>query len=273
MKTIDRIVYVAGVARSGTSWMGQILASHPKVCFRFQPLFSHNFRGRVDEDSSKEEFERLFIDMAISRDAFLFQDDKKLSGDYPEFAENGDERVLAVKENRYQSIIAPMLRRVSGMQLIGVIRHPCAVLNSWRKSPKEFPPEANFQKEWRHGGCKNSGPQDYFGYLKWKEVSHLYLDLAEQYPARVLIQRYEDVVDNPFARCAHMLEFCGLDYAPEVQAFLKESTSLHRESYYSVYKSPFVAVKWRHEMPENIVDEIYNDLRGTRLEQFLNEPF
>ncbi|WP_077529035.1 sulfotransferase family protein [Vreelandella utahensis] len=273
MKSIEKILYLGGVARSGSSWVGQILASHPKICFRFQPLFAYKFKGRVNEDSSKEDFEKLFIDMAMSSDDFLCQEDKKLSGEYPGFTENGKETVLAFKENRYQSVIGPMLRRVPGMQLIGLIRHPCAVLNSWRKNPKEFPLGSDFRKEWRHGMCKNSGPEDYFGYLKWKEVSHLYLDLAEQHPERVLVQRYEDLVNNPLASSEHMFQFCGLDYAPEVAAFVQESTSSHQESYYSVYKNPYVAVKWRQEMPQDIVDEIYEDLRGTRLEQFLYEPF
>ncbi|ESQ14155.1 MAG TPA: sulfotransferase [Chromatiaceae bacterium] len=272
MKSIERILFLAGVARSGSSWVGQILASHPQVCFRFQPLFAYEFKGRVDEDSSKEDFGRLFRDMGMSAGRFLRQEDKMASGEYPARYESGDETILAFKENRYQSLIAPMLRKVAELRLIGLVRHPCAVLNSWRKNTKEFPAGADFQKEWRHGMCKNSGPEDYFGYYRWKEVSHLYLDLADQFPDRVLVQRYEDLVENPAAGSEAMLRFCGLDYAPEVAAFVEESTSSHHESYYAVYKNASVAVKWREEMPEEIVEEIYADLRGTRLEQFLYEP-
>lgn len=272
MNSINQIFFLAGVARSGTSWVGQILASHPRVCFRFQPLFSYEFKGRVNEDSSAEDFRRFFRDLGASGEAFLRQEDKVASGEYPERQERGDETTLAFKENRYQSLVAPMLRRVPELRLIGLVRHPCAVLNSWSKNTKEFPPGADFRKEWRLGMCKNSGPEDYFGYYRWKEVSHLYLDLAAQFPDRVLVLRYEDLVEDPTAGSKAMLGFCGLDYAPEVSAFVEESTSAHNKSYYAVYKDASVAVQWREEMPDDIVKEIYADLRGTRLEQFLHNP-
>jgi len=269
MKSIDQVLYLAGVARSGSSWVGQIIASHPAVCFRFQPLFSYEFKGRVDEDSLGDDYRQLFRDMGMSQGEFLRQGDKRASGEYPSSIESGDESILAFKENRYQSIIAPMLRKVPELKVIGLVRHPCAVLNSWRKNSKEFPIGADFSQEWRHGMCKNSGPEDYFGYYRWKEVSHLYLDLADQFPDRVLVQRYEDLVSNPNMAAEAMLHFCGLDYTQEVSSFVEESTSFHHESYYAVYKNASVAIKWREEMPEDIVKEIYADLRDTRLEQFI----
>ena len=40
----DRIISIHGVPRSGTSWLGQILDSSPKVRYKFQPLFSYAFK-------------------------------------------------------------------------------------------------------------------------------------------------------------------------------------------------------------------------------------
>ena len=51
MKKIpDSITYLAGVARSGTSWLGQIFDSSPEVRYSFQPLFSYEFKNRVNEN-------------------------------------------------------------------------------------------------------------------------------------------------------------------------------------------------------------------------------
>lgn len=269
MTRINQIIFVAGVARSGTSWVGQIFASHPKVCFRFQPLFSYEFKGRVNEGSSAEEFSKFFRDLGMPVKGFLRQEDKVASGEYPYQPETGDESILAIKENRYQSVIAPMVRKMSNLCVVGIIRHPCAVLNSWRKNEKEFPKDADFLKEWRHGMCKNSGPEDYFGYYRWKEVSNLYLDLQKQFPSRVYIQRYEDLLENPEVESRAILNFCGLDFAPEVKAFVQQSTSRHVDSYYAVYKDIGAISDWRQEMPAEIVQEVYADLQGTRLECFL----
>ena len=86
------------------------------------------------------------------------------------------------------------------------------------------------------------------------------------------MQHYESLVENPVVGCETMLRFCNLAYAPEEAAFLEESTSFHLDSYYAVYKDASVAMQWQNEMPEDIVEEIYSDLRGTRLERFLYEP-
>lgn len=271
MKSIESIIYLAAVARSGSSWVGQILAAHPQICFRFQPLFAHELKGQVSEDSSTEEFSQFFRKLSMPVEGFMRQDDKITSGEYPENIESGNETILALKENRYQSVIGPMLRKMPSLRVIGLIRHPCAVLNSWRKNAKEFPPQSDFQKEWRHGMCKNSGPEDYFGYYKWKEVSNLYLDLSDQFPDRVCIMHYDRLVEDPASCCEAILNFCGLEYAPEVAAFVEKSNSYNNSSYYAVYKHPSVAIKWRKEMPKNIIEEVYADLFGTRLEQFLYE--
>ncbi|MDZ7795669.1 MAG: sulfotransferase domain-containing protein [Candidatus Marinimicrobia bacterium] len=104
---------------------------------------------------------------------------------------------MVFKENRYQSVIEPMLRKNKELLFIGIIRNPCAVLNSWMKNEKEFPPNCSPLKDWRFGNCKNQGNEDYFGFYKWKEVAHMYLDLKDKYPKRVYIIKYEDLVDKP----------------------------------------------------------------------------
>ena len=272
MKNLEKIVYIASVARSGSSWVGQIFAAHPEVCFRFQPLFSYELKGRVNEDSSSDEFNKLFYDMAVSNGDFLLQKDKALTGEYPTVSSSGHEKCLVFKENRYQSVIAPMLRRVPSLSVIGLVRHPCAVLNSWRKNPSEFPSGSEFSREWRHGMCKNSGPQDYFGYYKWKEVANMYLDLREQFPDRFYLLHYERLVDDPISVSSNVLSFCNLSFEEEVEDFVSSSVTSHNDSYYSVFKNPAVATKWYDEIPNHIFEEIKSDLTGTRLEQFLYTP-
>jgi len=269
MNELDKVVYVAGVARSGTSWIAQILNSHPDVCFRFQPLFAYEFKGRVNEDSSPDEYHQLFLDMYKNNSPFLTQADKRITGEYPQFEKYFNPKTLIFKENRYQSMLEPMLRRVPCLKAVGIVRHPCAVLNSWRKNSKEFPPGSEILRDWRFGNCKNKGNEDYFGYYKWKEVANMYLDLLEKYPDRFMLLRYEDVVYAPERTTSELFRFLGLSYDEDSKRFLRDSTTVHEESYYAVYKDKSVAEKWRSELAPYIVEEIYADLSGTRLEQFL----
>lgn len=271
-----RTIALFGVARSGTSWLGQVFNSSPDVIFRFQPLFAYEFKGKVDEESSKDEYEKLFLDMAAADTPFLTQKDKQESGVYPRFKKSTAPNTLVFKEARYQSILEPMLRRVPALKGLGLVRNPCAVLNSWRKNAKEFPSGSEILKEWRFGNCKNSGPEDYFGYYKWKEVANLYLDLEAKYPLRFATVGYEEAVRDPLVVVPRLFDFCDVAYTSQTEQFLLESSKEKTsgaavvDGYYSVFKDKSVADNWRAELDPYIIEEIVADLKDTRLERFLS---
>jgi hypothetical protein len=265
----EHIIYIAGVARSGTSWLGQLVNSSPLVRFRFQPLFSYEFKGRITEDSEAGEYSTFLNDLYTTETEFLVQNEKVRSGEYPNFGKADHQPFLAFKENRYQSVIEPMLRKVPRMKLLSIVRNPCAVLHSWSKNPKEFPPGSVLRDEWRFGNCKNKGNEDYFGYYKWKEVSNLYLDLQQQFPGRAMVINYQELVQNPESQTSAIFKFLGLPLLHQTTDFLNASTHNHNDSYYSVYKKPGSVDSWKKEFDPYIASEILHDLRGTRLEQFL----
>jgi hypothetical protein len=267
MSQFDSAIYIAGVARSGTSWIGQIFNSCPIVRFRFQPLFAYEFKNQVHEDSSHDDFADLLEGIYHSDGEFLLQKDKVESGVYPKFVKE-DESVLVFKENRYQSLIEPLMRKLPELALLGVIRHPCAVINSWRNNAKEFPPECDIRKEWRFGNCKNLGNEDYFGYYKWKEIAHLYLDLKDKYPDRTYVLRYEDLVHDPIGITSELFDFFNIPFADQTKEFLQASTTASQSSYYSVYKTADVTEKWKTGLDPYIAEEILADLAGTRLSVF-----
>jgi hypothetical protein len=265
----DKTIFLSGAARSGTSWLGQVFNSSPDVIFRFQPLFSYEFKGRVNEDSDRAEYEALFADLMSANTPFLTQADKQASGEYPRFEKNVSARTLVFKDNSYQSMWSPMMRRVPELLGVGLVRHPCATLNSWRNNAKEFPPGSDILKEWRFGNCKNKGNEDYFGYYKWKEITNQYLDLSERFPERFITVRYEDLIKDPQNEVRSLFSFCSIGFSEQTEAFLKTSTQeVHSDSYYGVYKNNSVVDRWRQELPAWIIEEIYDDLKGTRLERF-----
>jgi hypothetical protein len=267
--TAERTIWIAGVARSGTSWLGQIFNSHPAVRFRFQPLFAYEFKNQINEDSSSNEFNQFLNELWNSETEFLTQADKVASGEYPHFGDSDSQSVLAFKENRYQSMIEPMLRKIPSMHLVGIVRHPCAVIHSWSRNSREFPAGSVLRDQWRFGQCKNETPADYFGYYKWKEVANLYLDLTAKYPERAKTIRYADLLQQPEALAQAVLNHCGLDLSPGVKQFLVASRQQKSQSYYSVFNSKSNDHAWREKLDPHIASEIEADLAGTRLEPFL----
>lgn len=265
----EKAIWIGGVARSGTSWMGQIFRSCPMIRYRFQPLFSYEHKGAIDEDSTADEMRNFLNRLWESETDFLCQKSKVQNGDYPDFPDSSTQTILTFKENRYQSVIEPFLSRLPESHLIALIRHPCAVLNSWRKNDREFPPNAKFEDEWRFGECKNQGTEDYFGFYKWREVANLYLDLADKYPERVALVHYDQFVVNPVRETRKIFDQLELPWERSTKEFLAKSQSRHDESYYSVFKHPSVAKAWTTELDGAIVNEIHDMLGGTRLERFL----
>jgi len=267
----DQVIVIAGVARSGTSWLGQIIDSSPDVAYRFQPLFSYAFKGAINPDSSREEYEHFFKYIYLSNDEFLLQTDKRDEGLYLVFKEkNENPRFLAFKTCRYQYILNKMLYYFDNVKLIGIIRHPCGVINSWLKNPKEFPQGADSIKEWRFAACKNLGrEEEFFGYYKWKEVAYIYLDLKEKYPNNVYIVKYEELVDNPIPVSKSIYDFLGLEFKNQTISFLENCHSINKEGPYAVFKDKSVKDSWKSELYRYIINEIYLDLEGTRLAQFL----
>ena len=265
---IEKVIYIGGVARSGTSWIGQIFNSSPIIRFRFQPMFSYEFRGRIDEDSSSDEYQKFYEDLFNTESDFLNQKDKVDKGLYPRF-DKKNEIILAFKENRFQSFIEPMLRKSNNLFFVGIIRNPCATLYSWSQNEKEFPPGSEIMNEWRCANCKNKGNEDYFGYYKWKEVANLYLDLEQKYRDRVYIIHYDRFIKNVEEEVEKIFERIQIPLTNQTMDFLVKSQKGLDNNYYSVYKGKTDSQKWQTEFPQYITDQIEADLKGTRLEPFL----
>lgn len=270
MFDIERIIVIAGAPRSGTSWLGQIFDSCQNIAYRFQPFFSHTFKDRVNEESSHEEFRRFFRDIYESDDPFLLQTNRRVGGEYPVFEKKKSEQRLAFKTCRYQYMLPTMLQLFPQLQVVAIVRHPCAVLASWCKTPSEFPPNADFKKEWRFGACKNQGrPEGFFGFNKWRELAWLYLDLQVAFPTRVKLISYKNLVDTPFDTTQALFQFLELNYMDSTTNFLGQCHTEHQESAFAVFKSKTVRDAWREELPLDIQRAVERELKGTTLEQFL----
>jgi len=266
-----RVYCITGVARSGTSWLGEIIDSSPEVLYYFQPLFSYAFKGRVGYGSSREEMSHFLSELRGSQDEFLLQSEKRQSGLFPYFQKSESPPHLAFKTCRYQYLLPKLLLELPEFFLIGIVRHPCGALNSWLRNPKEFPQDADPMTEWRYGACKNQGrEEEFFGFYKWKEVAHLYLDLQQKFPERAIIIRYEDLVYRTKDTVEQLFQKLHLEVGQQTRAFLEACHSKHDDNPYSVFKSREVAVAWKEQLAREIQEEIITQITGTRLEKFLS---
>ena len=272
--TYHRVISIHGVPRSGTSWLGQIFNRHSEVLYRFQPLFSYRFRGKIGPDASSDDIRAFLNELyEVNGDDFIAGNwPAQKSNDFPQnmaFHKKDQPGVMVMKEVRYHYLIEKFINVVPNMKIIGIIRNPCAVIYSWMANPKEFKKEWNILSEWRHASKKNQGrPEEYFGYDKWKELATFFLNLERKYPENFLLVQYEHLVSKPIETISQVFSFAKLEIERQVLDFIKASQSYHIDDVYALYKSPSVKDRWRSELDPRISAEIMRDIKDTDLERF-----
>lgn len=272
MKTLypDHQVAIHGAPRSGTTWLGQLFNAHENVAYRYQPLFSHAFRGQVNEASGQAEWQSFFQRLAQTTDDFVLQrGDAKLAQSQPSFTK-AEPTHLIYKEVRFHHLLPVLLRQMPNLRLVAIVRDPRDVIASWVAAPREFKPEWDVQEQWRAAPAKNAGLQEnWYGFERWMELTRLFLSLCEQYPQRVRLVRYEDLLTAPGQTLGSLFEFCGLSMSVQVEQFIQASTSRNDGEAYGVYRSHDQLVAQRRSLPVQIEQEVCEKLTGTPLEAFL----
>jgi len=265
-----KYISIHGLPRSGTSWLGQIFNSSPAVAYRFQPLFSYAFKSRLSATSSAEEIHKFFSDINNTNDDFVLQKYNVSGTKNPEFSKVLPSTHIVMKEVRYHYVVGNLIRKVPEIKIVGLVRNPCAVINSWFQAPKEFKPEWNKLEEWRSARHKNMNkPEEYYGFEKWKEVANLFISLSEKYPSNIIIVNYEDLNTVTEQAVKDIFDFCELKVEKQTADFIIQSRNTHSDDPYDIMRHKKLNDVWKNELDKTIINEIYSELTGTNLEQFL----
>ena len=273
---------IHSVPRSGSSWLGEILNSHPAIAYLFQPLFSYRFKSALDDRSNASQIRTFFSKIAFSNDEFIRRSEDRDKGIKPTFIKKRTPEIVSYKEVRYHYILDNALRSVPEFKLIGLIRCPLAVLNSFQNAPREFRADLGwvFEQEWQFARSKNENlRENYFGYEKWKETALLFLRLREQYKGRVHIINYNSLIADPSGQAGLLFDFIGLDLHPQTKAFIDHSSQISDRfnaskkegGVYSVFNTRSIDNSWEGKLPEKVVSYITSDLEASPLEDYLSK--
>ncbi len=275
MNRPENIISIHGVPRSGTSWLGHIFNSSEEVAFRYQPLFSYRYKHFLKLDTPTEEMKAFFKELyELEYDEFIFLGEHQLrleNGEYYNFQKQTEAPFLVMKMVRYHYLVEQFLKKIPNMKVVGIVRNPKAVINSWMKAPKEFEPDWDHLNEWKLAEKKNLGrAEEYYGFEKWKEISNNFLRFLEEYPDKFYLVKYEELVENTLEETQKMFDFCGIKVSDQVKSFINQSQSKEIESHpYSVFRKKTVKDKWQSQLDPRIKEVIDEDLKATPLEFFL----
>ncbi|MFW6046522.1 MAG: sulfotransferase family protein [Candidatus Woesearchaeota archaeon] len=271
MHSFKKIVSIHGAPRSGTTWLGQIIDSSPEIRYKYQPLFSESFKDAINVGSTKKEMLETLENIYLKEDEFLDREKQKKTGIHKRFPQKKEQPpYLAIKHVRYHYLIPHFLNTLENIKVIGIVRHPCGVLNSWRKAPREFLPEHNFYDNWRFAQDRSHfRPEEYYGFHRWIELTKMFLEMQKNFPEKFKLLRYENLVKFPAEETQKIFYFCSLPYPQQTEEFLNESTSLFDEDTYSVYKGGKKLDDWKEELNYEIIKTVYRELEDTEFKDFL----
>src|SRR5690606_27939571 len=133
---------------------------------------------------------------------------------------------------------------------------------------REFDPSWEQESEWRNAGKKNAGlEENWFGFERWKAFANLMLGLESQYPDRVRLIRYEDLVASPQDELASLMSFCDLELSSQSLEFVKDSTSQDDGDTYGVFRRR-ASRSTIFGLSPDVGEAIAEELRNTPLFQF-----
>lgn len=260
-------IAIFGAPRSGTSWLGQIFNSSQNVAYRFQPLFSFSFKGRLNEKSSREDISKFYGELLETEDSFVLQS-TNVSGRKETSFSKIQASYLVWKEVRYLHIIENILQQTD-TRIIGIIRHPCGVINSWINAPKEFNKEWEPLEEWRLAVKKNNNlAEEFNGYEKWKEAAIIFKNLEKRYPEKFTTIVYENLVENTEVEIERLFKFCGLQLQEQTLDFIRKSKSTESADPYGVLRKSQDTLNWQKELHKEIVHAITTDSEFLELKEY-----
>lgn len=255
--------------RSGTSWLGQIFDSSPDVAFRMEPLFSYQFKNIINERSSKNEIVNFFSDVYLTNDNFIHQRENRKKGAYDIFKKRTTPQFLTIKTTRHHNLLERYLRLINNVQIISIVRHPCAVINSWINTEREFSGKGCTEEDWRTGACRKDGDGEAWGFDDWLSVSKQHVALSHKF-TNFNIVMYSDLIQGSEKVIADLFKRLLIPYTTQTIGFLSDCNSKHNDDPYSIFKSKDVETKWKDELDRSISEIIIKDTLASGLGEFLD---
>ena len=253
-------IAIMSVPRSGSSWLGKTFSASPTVEYRFQPNFSYSFPYSISKTSSEIQIDEFFRELHQTTDPFVLSG-LDIDGQYQKNQEIKASNSTLVWKEVHALDLAPSFIEGNHSKIIGLIRNPLAVLNSWSKAPREFHREWNIEDEWMHAEKKNNeNPGNYFGFMKWVESTRMFLNLEEQFPHDLKIVFYDDLLADPFQEIQALFKWSGIPFSSQVRDFILDSKSKSSEHAYSVYNPRVKDDDWIKHLPPKLVAEIREEL-------------
>jgi hypothetical protein len=235
-----------------------------------EPLFSYRFKNSIDQYSSNSEVQSFFEKVYKADDDFISQGENRRKGAYRSFEKVKNPAFMVVKTTRHHDLLRRYLEFLPEIEIISIVRNPCAAISSWINTDREFRDKGcTVDNDWRTGACRKDGQGEYWGFSDWLSVTTLHTELASEYE-NFSILKYEDLLENTTNRVAEIFGRLSLGVEQQTIDFLADCRSSHNEDPYSVFKSAKVKDQWKAILDPGIANRIADETETFGLSRFLD---
>jgi hypothetical protein len=267
-----KIVSIHSSPRSGSTWIQSVLQSHPKITTRFQPLFSYRYKNIINDDTDIDAYNHFIEGLINTDDEFVLcksEFHQKNNININCDTDHINNTTLVMKNVHNHNQIINLIRLNPDIKIIGLIRHPCAVVNSFIKCKNEYDPFSENEplpgNEWLYGSKKNIDNNYFWGYIGWIRTMNIFLHIKEVYPDNIIFIQYEKLITDPNNEFQKLFQFINLEFDNKVRDFLNDHTNNNNDihtihSDYSIYNYNQPHDKWKEELDKDIQKYIFENL-------------
>ncbi|XP_037789080.1 carbohydrate sulfotransferase 5-like [Penaeus monodon] len=247
--------------RSGSTFLGDILSSHPGTFYHYEPLHDFGIKQiRYGDDAAQAllnlkhllncEYSEMEHLIKHARSYTCVFDKNKVLWNrcktFPDLCRKSELLSPFCSLFPFQSLKTVRLRlnlteelledKKLGVRLLFLVRDPRGTLQSRRN------------KVWCSGKKDCDDPE-----TLCKDLVRDYITASifrRKFPESFRAVRYEDVSFNAFNKTKELLDFFRLDFHPNIQKFLQTHTSRNKGNAFSTFRdSKKAPVHWQKEMP------------------------
>ncbi len=246
---------VTGLHRSGTRWVGQVLAASPRpVGFIWEPFSPNHRRGTfpphwpqyfhyVCAENAAEVVEPWqamlefrYRPAAEARSLRSPKDAARMARDWSQFSGLRRRGATPLVKDPIALFSAEWLVETFEMQPVVMVRHPAALVatvtrRNWHHRFADFLEQPYLMRDLlseRQAEIERlvAGPPSAFdgAIALWNILTEHVAGIAERHPDWIIL-RHEDVCREPVPQFRALYERLGLEWAPQVEEFIDRTTS------------------------------------------------